>query len=178
MPYKIIITFVGILSLSGNAAAFQSQVSPSVAKPDARSSLSQTSTQLNAVLPPMIIGPALKKMREKQAKKKMPMVSRDEAKGEAPGLRVGANVWKWPPIWPYDREFFMPTEDIPPKPNMGLNEMASMVSGIQQPPEAAAAAAAQAAEEQETLNVIDYWGKQKADVRTEMDQEAIEKIKR
>ena len=48
-----------------------------------------------------IIGPMIRKMREEQAKKKMPMASEEERRDEAPGLRVGRGAWKWPPVWPY-----------------------------------------------------------------------------
>jgi hypothetical protein len=58
------------------------------------------STELN------IIGGAIRKMREEDAKKKMPMALPEEAEREAPGLRVGEQAWKWPPVYPYDRELF------------------------------------------------------------------------
>ena len=136
-----------------------------------------STTQLN-VMPPMIISGALKKYKAEQEKKKMPMATREEAKEEAPGLRVGSNVWKWPPVWPYDKEFFMPPEDIP-KREMSMNEMASMFSGIQQTPEQLAAAAPTPEEEEaRKLDVFKFWGEEKADVKTEMDAEAIDKLKR
>lgn len=137
-----------------------------------------SSTELN-VMPPMIISGAIKKYRDEQEKKRMPMASREEAKEEAPGLRVGASVWKWPPVWPYDKEFFMATEDIPQK-QVSMNEMASMFSGIQQSPEqlAAQADATSEPEDDTKLDVLKYWAEEKADVRTEMDAEAVEKLKR
>ncbi|CAB9511959.1 Methyltransferase domain [Seminavis robusta] len=137
--------------------------------PPVQSGTSRTSTQL------YIISGAFKKYKAEQEKKKMPMATREEAKLESPGLRVGSSVWKWPPVWPYDRQFFMPTEDIPKAPQMSMNQMASMVSGIQQAP----GAAEPTLEEQQAnqLDVYDFWGNQKADVKTEMDQEAIEKLK-
>lgn len=137
-------------------------------------STTSSSTQLQAILPPMIISGAIKKFQKEKEAKKMPMASRDEAKGEAPGLRVRANVWKWPPIWPYDREIFMPPEDIPSK-NVGINEMASMLSGIQQP--VVPTTVTEEEEQDNKMNVFEYWGKEKADVKTEMDEEAIEKVK-
>ena len=36
----------------------------------------------------------------------MPMASPEDAASEAPGLRVGPQAWKWPPVWPYDDELF------------------------------------------------------------------------
>ena len=182
------IALAAVLVLAGNnVSAFQPNhhVShASTATTITTAKTSSSSTQLHAVLlPPMIISGAIKKYQKQQAEKRMPMASREEAKGEAPGLRVGAAVWKWPPIWPYDREFFMPTEDIPTK-DMAVQaqEVAGMLSGIQQPPEVAAAQAqannAQAPEKkpEDKLNVFEYWGKEKVDVKTEMDEEAIQKI--
>ena len=34
------------------------------------------------------------------------MASPEDAASEAPGLRVGPQAWKWPPVWPYDDELF------------------------------------------------------------------------
>lgn len=48
----------------------------------------------------------IRKMRENSNKKNMPMAAPDELRLEAPGLRVGATAWKWPPVWPYDTSFF------------------------------------------------------------------------
>ncbi len=45
-------------------------------------------------------------MRENQERKNLPMANPEESKSEAPGLRVGSNAWKWPPVWPYDSNFF------------------------------------------------------------------------
>ena len=73
-------------------------------------------------LPTMIIGPMIKKMRENQAKKRMPMIDAKDAQGQAPGLRVGGNAWKWPPIWPYDQDFFTPNEDITTPNPSGTDE--------------------------------------------------------
>ena len=168
------IALAAFLVLAGDVAAFQPA---HVSYGTSASTTTTSNTQLNAVLPPMIISGAIKKYKKGQDEKKMPMASREEAKGEAPGLRVGAKVWKWPPIWPYDREFFMPVEDIPTKDMAAqAQEVAGMLSGIQQPPEAAAAAAANLPEKENKLNVFDFWGKEKADVKTEMDEEAVQKV--
>lgn len=163
--YKQMALAAFLFAAGNGATAFQPASTKHVVSP----------TQLQA-LPPMIISGALKKYRNEQEKKKMPMASREEAKEEAPGLRVGASVWKWPPVWPYDREFFMPPEDIP-KPPVNMNEMASMFTGIQQSPEQLAAAAPTPEEEEEAkLDVVKFWGEEKADVKTEMDEEAISKL--
>jgi len=130
-------------------------------------------TSLNA-MPPMIIGPMLRKMREDKEKKNPPMISEEEQKGQAPGLRVGGSAWKWPPVWPYDQDFFTPIEDIQkPNPSASLNGMAGMLSGVPQVPTTTEAAS----EEIETLDVLKYWTEEKADVKTELDALAVEKLK-
>jgi len=133
----------------------------------------QVDMSLN-VLPPMIIGPMIKKMREEKAKKNAPMVSEDDTKGQAPGLRVGGNTWKWPPIWPYDQTFFTPTEDIPKQENAQANPMSGMLSGMPENP----IPAEPEAPEIELLDPVKYWQVEKADVKTDTDEEAVEKLKR
>jgi hypothetical protein len=130
--------------------------------------------ELNA-MPPMIIGPMIKKMREAEAKKKMPMIDNGDADGQAPGLRVGGSAWKWPPIWPYQADFFIPTEDIQtPDSSQQLQNMASMMSGNPQVP----APDEIETEEVETLDEVKYWSEEKSDVRTELDEEAIQQLTR
>jgi len=121
-----------------------------------------SSTQLH------IIGPMIRKMKEEQAKKKMPMASDNERMVEAPGLRVGSGAWKWPPVWPYTSTDFIPKEDIvEPKaaPVAGL-----LAGNLPNPGEI---------EEEETnaLDVLNYWGVEKADVKTEIDTESAQKLK-
>jgi hypothetical protein len=123
----------------------------------------------------MIIGPMIKKMREEEAKKKMPMANRDEAAKEAPGLRVGAGVWKWPPIWPYDDSFFKPAdEEQKAVSQQNIQNMASMITGIAQVPTASTETEE---EEKEAFDPIKYWGETYATTRTELDPEAVEKLK-
>lgn len=173
-------TFVAFLvgEQVASVTAFQSASLPHLPQQLITSPSNRASTELHAVLPPMIISGAIKKYRENQAQKRMPMATKDEAKLEAPGLRVGSSVWKWPPVWPYDREFFMPPEDIPQK-KPGMNEMASMLSGIQQMPGANGVQEEDEAAngESQKLNVVQFWNEEKADVKTEMDAEAIERLK-
>ena len=132
-------------------------------------------TTLEAV-PPMIIGPMIRKMREEQEKKKMPMVSGDEAQGQAPGLRVGGNAWKWPPVWPYDDTFFTPPDDIPKSD--GGDKISSMAEMLGTGPQAPKVETEEEKKTHEVLDVVKYWAEEKAEVRTEMDEEAIEKLKR
>ena len=83
------------------------------------------------VLPPMIISPLIKKMREENAKKNLPMVDMEEAQKEAPGLKVGKEVWKWPAVWPYDEITFKPVATLEsPTSADNLNQIASAISGV------------------------------------------------
>ena len=153
--------------------AFVTKSSSSSSSSSPSNVIRQVDMSLN-VLPPMIIGPMIKKMREEKAKKNAPMVSEDDTKGQAPGLRVGGNTWKWPPIWPYDQTFFTPTEDIPKQENAQANPMSGMLSGMPENP----IPAEPEAPEIELLDPVKYWQVEKADVKTDTDEEAVEKLKR
>jgi len=118
----------------------------------------------------MIIGPMIKKMKEEKAKKKAPMATEEDAKGQAPGLRVGGSTWKWPPVWPYDQKFFTPNEDIPQAP-AGGNQMAQMMGGAPTPPTPQVIVV-------DKLDPVQYWQVEKADVKTEMDEEAANELMR
>lgn len=129
---------------------------------------SQTQTESSTQL--YIIGPMIKKMREQNAKNKMPMASEEERDGEAPGLRVGTNAWKWPPVWPYRGEEFTPPADIvEPKDNpAAAMNMANMLNGGSVPlPDAE-----EEEEEEKKLDIFQYWGEEKGEVETELDDEA------
>ena len=137
-----------------------------------------TSTSLHAFFapPPLIIGPMLKKMREEKAKQNMPLASDEERDTEAPGLRVGRGAWKWPPVWPYDREMFMRTEEIVSKQQQNALQglmggaTATTATAVDSPDAAAAAAAAK-------LDLKQYWA-EKAGVTTDIDEEAANKLRR
>jgi hypothetical protein len=153
-----------IVACAVNVSAFVPQSSNSI----------QKETTLNAV-PPMIIGPFIKKMRDEQAKKKMPMVEVKDSRGQAAGIRVGGTSWKWPPIWPYADDFFTPTEDIATlDPSTSLQNMAGMMSGTPQTPTPDEIEV----KEVEKLDVFQYWAEERGDVRTELDEEAVEKLRR
>lgn len=164
---KLNLVAVAIVASATKASAFVPQSSNAI----------HEKTSLYA-MPPMIIGPMIRKMREEKEKKNMPMASEDEAVAQAPGLRVGGSAWKWPPIWPYDREFFTPTEDVPkPDPTKqmgGVAGMAGMLSGVPQIPTPDEVEIP----EVDALDVLTYWSVEKADVRTELDEEAAEKLKK
>lgn len=132
-------------------------------------------TQLSVLPPPLIIGPMIKKMKEESDKKKMPMAEADEARGQAPGLRVGKNAWKWPPIWPYDASFFLPAVEAQAQSQkQQMNDMASMLTGIANAG-APAERAANAEEPDESFNSLGYWGGQSE--KTNLDPEAAQKLR-
>lgn len=129
----------------------------------------RSDTSLDAfAAPTLIIGPMIRKMRAENDKKKMPMASPDEARGEAPGLRVGEQAWKWPPVWPYDPDFFMRSEEIVAPPATG---MANTMGGMQGAPAADVA-------EVEALDQVKFWKSDNGDVNTELDEEAAAQLTR
>lgn len=65
-------------------------------------------------------------MRDEKDKKNAPMATYDEAKSEAPGIKVGATAWKWPPVWPYDNNFFKRQSEMEGKKSVGPMDMLSM----------------------------------------------------
>ena len=101
------------------------------------------------------------------------MAREEEMKGQAPGLRVGGSAWKWPPVWPYGDDVFIPPEDSSkPDPSSQLSGMAGMLSGVAQVPTPSEI------EVKDKLDHVKYWQEEKADVRTDLDQEAVEKLKK
>ncbi len=156
---------MAVLAASTNVKGFVTESTTRVA---------HKNTEIHA-MPPMIIGPMIRKMREEKQKQKMPMATENEMKGQAPGLRVGGAAWKWPPVWPYDQTFFTPPEDLKkPDPTSQLNGMAGMLSGIAQLPTPDAGDV----QEEDMLDTVKYWKEDKADIRTELDEEAAQKLKR
>jgi SAM-dependent methyltransferase len=99
-------SLVGIISFLAQAVAFTSGFIPFGGVTSSMRRESSTSLEA-AVMPPFIISGMMKKMRENKEKSKIP-ITREEVNAEAPGLRVGRKAWKWPAIWPYDANFFMP----------------------------------------------------------------------
>jgi len=114
-----------------------------------------SSTHLDAA-PTFIIGPMLKKMREEQAKKNMPMAGTDERSQEAPGLRIGRKTWKWPAVWPYDKSLFQSVAESKP----------------QEPSEDGGSE-----EAKEVFNSMTYWGVQEAATATPLDGECQEQLR-
>ena len=148
-----------------------------------------STTSLSALPPPLIIGPMLKKMQEDKMKKKMPMADPSEAANEAPGLRVGATAWKWPPIWPYDAGFFVTAKSFEQsQQKKQMSQMTSTLTGIAQIPKsdqgmvganatALTNGAADTKDAQDVFNPLKYWGEDVAQVTTDMDPDAVAKLK-
>jgi len=70
-------------------------------------------------------------MRGDADAKNMPMSSLDEARLEAPGLRVGKDAWKWPPVWPYDSNFFKRDSELvaEKEAKKDMNPMSALMGG-------------------------------------------------
>lgn len=141
-------------------------------------------TPLNALAPPMIIGPMIKKMREENAKKNMPMADAEESAREAPGLKVGADVWKWPPVWPYEDTFFQPVSATTNNnnPAANLQNMASVISGVAQVATTSTSTSnvdggGGGGEASDAFTPLHYWGRDAGTKPTNLDEEAIEKLR-
>ena len=135
---------------------------------------SSSATTLQAA-PIMIIGGMLKKMKEEERKKNMPMADAEEAAREAPGLRVGSDTWRWPPVWPYDDTFFRPAAAEPPvSAQENINQVASMLSGVAQAPTAPVATEE---EEEIKFDPLEYWNEEQVNTKTNLDPDAIAKLK-
>ena len=119
-------------------------------------------------------------MRESNAQKNMPMAAPDEAKTEAPGLRVGEGAWKWPPVWPYDGNFFkrkVELENSKQKNNPLSNPMSmmtgagggGMMDGIGKEGDNSTTTSGV------EFDSIQYWNENE-NVKTELDPRVAEKI--
>ena len=139
--------------------------SPQLASvPHKSSSSAATSTQL------YIIGPMIRKMREEKNAANMPMANPDEAKVEAPGLRVGVNAWKWPPVWPYDSNFFKRKSEMNAKDK--ANPMMNMMNPMDVMEKKDIAEI-----EENKFDSLKWWDENK-DVTTDLDERVVAKISR
>jgi len=97
-----------------------------------------------------------------------PLALDGEMKNAAPGLRVGESAWKWPPVWPYDRNFFKRKAELE---NAGAQKSAiNMMSmqGVSTESEAEA-------EEATVFDSLGYW-EDNREVATDLDARVVEKI--
>ena len=175
-------TTIVLIALTINTTAF---TPPSTQHYHTLSSPStQTTTQLN------IIGPLIRKMRGDEQGKNMPMSSLDEARLEAPGLRVGKDAWKWPPVWPYDSNFFKRDSELvaEKEAKKDMNPMSALMgSGAAEALKGSAdgveANGVKNVEESEesgsdggiTFDSLKYWNDNE-NVKTELDERVVEKI--
>ena len=120
-----------------------------------------------------IIGPMIRKMREENEQKKMPMASDDERVGEAAGLRVGSNAWKWPPVWPYDGDSFTPKADI--KKPAGASPMTGMLGQLGGMP-AIPEVPLEEDDEEDKFDIMKYWQEEKGTETTDIDAAAAQSL--
>jgi len=133
----------------------------------------KTATSLHMMTAPtFIITPIIKKWQEERKKKDLPLASQEERAGEAPGLRVGAGAWKWPPLWPYDDKFFRPLGDES-APDAGMSTLLNGMAGGSLAP-----ALPPSDKELKKLDVVAYWVEEKKDLATEIDADSAEAIRR
>jgi len=113
----------------------------------------------------------IRRMREEKRKKDMPLASEDERSQEAPGLRIGTGVWKWPPVWPYDPDLFARSgeESVKASAAQGNNPMALLAQASQ-------GVGAGESTEESKLDVKTYWGETMKDVTTDLEEAAVEKL--
>ena len=134
----------------------------------------------------------IRRMRENQERKNLPMANPEESKSEAPGLRVGSNAWKWPPVWPYDSNFFKRKVELEAgsggksRENAAagmkgiLTGAAAVGGGLATSPDMGTAAdengsAAGGENEGALFDSLKYWNEKKS-VLTELDPRVAEKI--
>jgi len=98
----------------------------------------------------------------------MPMANPDEAKVEAPGLRVGANAWKWPPVWPYDSNFFKRKSEMNAKDK--ANPMMNMMNPMDVMEKKDIADV-----DENKFDSLKWWDENK-DVTTDLDERVAAKI--
>jgi hypothetical protein len=117
-----------------------------------------------------IIGPMIRKMREHQANKNRPLAFKEDIEREAPGLKVGSKSWKWPPVWPYSSDYFIPKEDIPKSKNVPPSVAGLMNGNLPNTDDL----------EEETatkLDPLEYWSIEKAMEPTDIDPQAADKLR-
>ena len=182
-------TTIVLIALTTKTTAFTPpSKSHHVSSPYSPSTKQTTTTQLQ------IIGPLIRKMRGDSDAKNMPMSSLDEARLEAPGLRVGKDAWKWPPVWPYDTNFFKRDSELmaEKEAKKDMNPMSALMGGgaaeaLKGGMESGSADGAEAngvkssVEEEEsgdggiTFDSLKYWNDNE-NVKTELDERVVEKI--
>mmetsp|Transcript_11232 Transcript_11232/g.12829 ORF Transcript_11232/g.12829 Transcript_11232/m.12829 type:complete len:657 (-) Transcript_11232:104-2074(-) len=132
----------------------------------------ESATSLNmAFTPPtMIIGPMIRRMREEKEKKNQPLASDEEKAKGAPGLKVGANAWKWPVIWPYDPSIFDNKKETVEDPAM--NPAMALLGGGGVPD----FATPPIANDTEVFDTMKFWDEELSDVTTDLDSESTAKL--
>lgn len=173
--YKSLALIVLLASLSKSSDAFAPANVVNNKNMANRVQPSLFNIQLHAFTPPtMIIGPMIRKMREKDAEKNRPLASDEEKENEAPGLKVGTGVWKWPPVWPYAKDFFLRPQE---EEAIAVNPMASAMMGMGGANPMLNTADMAANAEESKLDTVEFWSTGKAQVTTNMDEEAEDALR-
>lgn len=130
-----------------------------------------TKTELLMSAPVMIIGPMIRRMRAQNEEKNRPLATDEESAKEAPGLKIGTGVWKWPPVWPYAEDFFLRPQEEAASATQANPALAMMGGGMPDTTELIENA------KKSKLDTVKYWSEDKKDVTTEIDQEAVDALK-
>lgn len=132
---------------------------------------------LHAIAPSFIIGPMIRKMKEAQEKKKMPMANKEEAQFEAPGLRVGKGSWKWPPVWPYDSTTFQPMADVEVSQQAEKQRALTNIASGGAVPQLADGLAIDGEVSENSFDPVKYWGEEMATATTDISEDAANNLR-
>lgn len=123
--------------------------------------------------PVFIIGPMIRRIRAANEKKNQPLTTEEEAAAEAPGLKIGTGVWKWPPVWPYAEDFFYRPQEEPPNNPAA----AALMSGGNGPGGLPDPATLMEDAANRKLDTVEFWSETKKNEVTVMDEEAVTALK-
>merc|ERR1719469_1463734 len=120
----------------------------------------------------------IRRMRDEKRKKDMPLATSEERSNEAPGLRVGTGVWKWPPVWPYDPDLFARSgEESSDASAAAGNDPMAMLAQANQALAGSATEGDEENKEDKKLDVKAYWGEKMKDVTTDLDEASVDKLR-
>ena len=88
-------------------------------------------------------------------------------------MRVGADAWKWPPVWPYDGNFFKRQVEL--DNSKTSSSPLSMINNLGEVAENMSSEEDGAAKKEVTFDSLEFW-QGKGNVKTEIDSRTIEKI--
>lgn len=88
-------------------------------------------------------------------------------------MRVGSDAWKWPPVWPYDGNFFKRQVELDNAKTS--SSPLNMINNLGEAAEKAAGVEGDEAKKEVTFDSLEFW-QGKGDVKTEIDSRTVEKI--